>query len=202
MTESSLSPLRRVAAEDANDGGGEHGRLVDPGFDLGEVGVALLAWGEAKIVGDRRARDVEPELERVGFEAVVVGRPGVGREPVGGRLDAVEAEVGREVHEAEHVHLLGLEVELVAERVGREAELQMRRASPADRVDGPGRDRCTKGGQGGVSKESTAGGSGHGAAPGWGCARIIPVRRGSWEGCRDVRLRGMRPTARDGGVRP
>ena len=157
-------------------GAPEQGGAVDPGPHVLAIEVALRAFGQAEVVADRRARDVEAQQERVLPQAVQVVVVNILGEPVRGRLDGVEAHVGGEVHVVEQVHLGVRAVEQLAVRIGGQAQLEVARARPADRPDGPRGPRQRQGGrerrEGGSGQERPSGTRGHGTALAAGVGRI------------------------------
>ena len=71
------------------------------------------------------------------LEPVQIVGGDVGREVVRGRLDGVQPHVGGQVHVVEEVHLGWLGRQVIAIRIGGDAQLEMAGPGPADRRNGP-----------------------------------------------------------------
>jgi hypothetical protein len=160
----------RAAGKDADVRRAHDRGVVDPALHIGDLLVELRSLRTGKVVADRGAADLDAAPGRVLADFGEVFRAGVRREEVAGQLRAGEALVRAEIDELEHVHLAVLHLlllaahvfEVIAEAVGREAEIEARTARPRQRIHGKrGRNAGAQGGGGG-GLQKTATGKGEG----------------------------------------
>src|SRR5262249_19909777 len=136
----------------------------------------LVRLRHAEVVADRRAADVEAQPGAAALELGEVLRRRA-REVVLRQLDGVEGVVGGEVDELVERHLGLLEVEVLAERVGGEAEAEPRLAGAGDRLDGGER-----GGAGGGGARGQGGGEELAALHGGFSGRLTRAADGEYSG--------------------
>ena len=146
--------LLRVAREDADRGGAEVRGHVEPPLHVVDLLLPLRSRRVGEGVADRRRRDVDPDEVAVALQGGHVRGREVGREVVGGQLDAVHLPRGRALDEVVEGHgRRELAGEVVAQRVGGETEAQAGFSARVDRRDRArrygarrGEDRCRRDG--------------------------------------------------------